>query len=169
MCDASYTYWLFLIYIRAIRSFILCLRAIRAIRSSILCFRAIREIRSFVSLVFCLGGVVTSKTLTFLQQNPWNKGEKHVLWAGLQLTGNQNVIKRESKRGLLRVQKGVSKGLKGHLLEAKRALIRMELTPFYFSRFEFPLQYRGTKEDRRIKNKDYVFYCHKQLINSSTC
>ena len=65
MCDASYTYWLFLIYIRAIRSFILCLRAIRVIRSSILCLRAIREIRSFVSLVFCLGGVVTSKTLTF--------------------------------------------------------------------------------------------------------
>ena len=54
MCDASYTYWLFLIYIRVIRSFILCLRAIR-------------EIRSIVSLVFCLGGVVTSKTLTFLQ------------------------------------------------------------------------------------------------------
>ena len=43
MCDASYTYWLFLIYIRAIRS-------------SILCLRAIREIRCFVSLVFCLGG-----------------------------------------------------------------------------------------------------------------
>ena len=57
MCDASYTYLLFLIYIRVIRS-------------SILCLRAIREIRSFVSLVFCLGGVVTSKTLTFLQQNP---------------------------------------------------------------------------------------------------
>ena len=56
MCDASYTYWLFLIYIRAIRSFILCLRAIRVIRSSILCLRAIRAIRSFVSLVFCLGG-----------------------------------------------------------------------------------------------------------------
>jgi len=55
MCDASYTYWLFLIYIRAIRSFILCLRAIRVIRSSILCLRAIREIRSIVSLVFCLG------------------------------------------------------------------------------------------------------------------
>ena len=51
----------------------------------------------------------------------------------------------------------------------KRALIRMELTPSYFSRFEFPLQCRGTKEDRRIKNKDYVFYCHKQLINLSTC
>ena len=53
MCDASYTYWLFLIYIRVIRSSILCLRAIRAIRSSILCLRAIRAIRSFVSLVFC--------------------------------------------------------------------------------------------------------------------
>ena len=52
MCDASYTYWLFLIYIRVIRS-------------SILCLRAIREIRSIVSLVFCLGGVAISKTLTF--------------------------------------------------------------------------------------------------------
>ena len=52
MCDALHTYWLFLIYIRVIRSSILCLRAIRAIRS-------------FVSLVFCWGGVVTSKTLTF--------------------------------------------------------------------------------------------------------
>ena len=56
MCDASYTYLLFLIYIRAIRSFILCLRAIRVIRSSILCLRAIRAIRSFVPLVFCWGG-----------------------------------------------------------------------------------------------------------------
>lgn len=81
----------------------------------------------------------------------------------------QIVIEVWFKRCLLRVQKGVSKGLKGHLLQAKRALIRMELMPSYFSRFEFPLQYIGTKEDRRIKNKDYVFYCHKQLINSSTC
>ena len=81
----------------------------------------------------------------------------------------QIVIEVWFKRCLLRVQKGVSKGLKGHLLQAKRALIRMELTPSYFSRFEFPLQYRGTKEDRRIKNKDYVFYCHKQLVHSSTC
>ena len=55
------------------------------------------------------------------------------------------------KRCLLRFQKGVSKGLKGHLLKAKRALIRMELTTSYFSRFEFPLQYRGTKEDRMTK------------------
>ena len=81
----------------------------------------------------------------------------------------QIVIEVWFKRCLVRLQKGVSKGLKGHLLQAKRALIRMELTPYYFSRFEFPLQYRGTKEDRRIKNKDYVFYCHKQLVHSSTC
>ena len=52
------------------------------------------------------------------------------------------------KRCLLGLQKGVSKGLKGHLLQAKRALIRMELTPFYFSAFEFLLQYRVTEEDR---------------------
>ena len=52
------------------------------------------------------------------------------------------------KRCLVRLQKGVSKGLKGHLLQAKRALIRMELTPFYFSAFEFLLQYRVTEEDR---------------------
>ena len=80
----------------------------------------------------------------------------------------QIVIEVWFKRCLLRVQKGVSKGLKGHLLQAKRALIRMELTPSYFSRFEFPLQYRMEEEDRRIKNKDYLFYCHKQLINLLT-
>ena len=34
------------------------------------------------------------------------------------------------KRCLVSLQKGVSKDLKGHLLQAKRALIRMELTPF---------------------------------------
>ena len=48
MCDASYTYLLFLIYIRVIRS-------------SILCLRAIREIRSFVPLVFCWGGELHQK------------------------------------------------------------------------------------------------------------
>ena len=52
------------------------------------------------------------------------------------------------KRCLVRLQKGVSKGLKGHLLQAKRALIRMELTPFYFSAFDFYLQNRVTEEDR---------------------
>ena len=54
---------------------------------------------------------------------------------------------------LIKGSKGVSKGFKGHLLEAKKALIRMELTPSYFLRLEFPLQYRGTKEDRRIKKQ----------------
>ena len=44
------------------------------------------------------------------------------------------------KRCLVRLQKGVSKTSKGHLLQAKRALIRMELTPFYFSAFDFYLQ-----------------------------
>ena len=53
MCDASYTYRLFLIYIRVIRS-------------SILCLRAIREIRSIVSLVFCLGGRSYIKNLDIL-------------------------------------------------------------------------------------------------------
>ena len=47
------------------------------------------------------------------------------------------------KRCLVRLQKGVSKTSKGHLLQAKRALIRMELTPFYFSAFDFYLQYGG--------------------------
>ena len=56
-------------------------------------------------------------------------------------------------RCLLRSEKGVIKVLKGHLLQAKRALIRMELTPSYFSRFEFPLQYRGAKEDRMTKRQ----------------
>ncbi len=53
MCDALHTYWLFLIYIRVIRSSILCLRAIRAIRS-------------FVPLVFCFGGGSCIKNLDIL-------------------------------------------------------------------------------------------------------
>ena len=47
------------------------------------------------------------------------------------------------KRCLVRLEKGVSKTSKGHLLQAKRALIRMELTPFLFLRFDFYLQYGG--------------------------
>jgi|GEM_PF-520579 len=53
MCDALHTYWLFLIYIRVIRSSILCLRAIRAIRS-------------FVPLVFCFWGGSCIKNLDIL-------------------------------------------------------------------------------------------------------
>ena len=47
------------------------------------------------------------------------------------------------KRCLIGLQKGVSKTSKEHLLQAKRALIRMELTPFLFLRFDFYLQYGG--------------------------
>lgn len=57
MCDALYTYWLFLIYIRVIRS-------------SILCLRAIREIRSFVSLVFCWGGSCIKNLDIFFNKIP---------------------------------------------------------------------------------------------------
>ena len=54
----------------------------------------------------------------------------------------QTVAKVDFKRCLIRLQKGVSKGLKGHLLQAKRALIESQLTPFYFSVFDFSLQNR---------------------------
>ena len=37
--------------------------------------------------------------------------------AGLQSTGNQLVIKQQNKRCLIGFQKGVSKTLKGHLLQ----------------------------------------------------
>ena len=47
------------------------------------------------------------------------------------------------ERCLIGLQKGVSKGAKGHLLQAKRALIGSQLTPFLFLRFDFYLQYGG--------------------------
>ena len=47
------------------------------------------------------------------------------------------------KSCLLRLQKGVSKSSKGHLLQAKRALIGSQLTPLLFLRFDFYLQYGG--------------------------
>ena len=55
----------------------------------------------------------------------------------------QVVVEVVSKRCLIRLQKGVSKGLKEHLLQAKRALIESQLTPFLFSVFEFYLHYIG--------------------------
>ena len=54
----------------------------------------------------------------------------------------QIVIEVWFKRCLVRLQKGVSKSSKGHLLQAKRALIESQLTPFYFSDFDFSLQNR---------------------------
>ena len=53
---------------------------------------------------------------------------------------NQVLAKMVFKRRLIRFQKGVSKGLKEHLLKAKRALIENQLTLFYFPILEFYLQ-----------------------------
>ncbi len=46
----------------------------------------------------------------------------------MQQTVNQFVTKLLTKRCLIGLQKGVSKGLKGHLLQAKRALIGSQLS-----------------------------------------
>ena len=46
----------------------------------------------------------------------------------LQLIRYKGVTKLLFKRCLIGLQKGVSKGLKGHLLQAKRALIRIQLS-----------------------------------------
>ena len=58
----------------------------------------------------------------------------------MQQTVNQLVTKAIQKRCLIGLQKGVSKGLKGHLLKAKRALIERQFTPFWISILEFYLQ-----------------------------
>ena len=58
-----------------------------------------------------------------------------------------------SKRCLIVLQKGVSKGLKGHLLQAKRALIESQLTPFSFSVFDFYLHYI-----RSHRSKTLLYY-----------
>ena len=55
----------------------------------------------------------------------------------------QVVVEVVSKRCLIKIRKGVSKGLKGHLLQAKRALIESQLTPFLFLNLEFYLHYIG--------------------------
>ena len=66
----------------------------------------------------------------------------------MQQSGIQLVTKTTQKRCLIGPQKGVSKGRKGHLLQAKRALIESLLTPFWFSVLELSLQDRRTKRDR---------------------
>ena len=60
--------------------------------------------------------------------------------ARLQPAGNQSVIKLQHKRCLIVLQKGVNKSLKGHLLQAKRALIQSQFMPFRFVVSEFSLQ-----------------------------
>ena len=71
----------------------------------------------------------------------------------MQQAGNQLVTKAIKKRCLIGLQKGVSKGLKGHLLKAKRALIERQLMPFWFSILEFSLQDGRTEEDRRTEGQ----------------
>ena len=76
------------------------------------------------------------KTLHFLKQITLKSIQKPTSRATLQPTVNQMVINPQSKRGLIGLQKGVSKTSKGHLLQGKRALIRMELTmPKFTSHF----------------------------------
>ena len=66
------------------------------------------------------------------------------------------------KRCLLGLQKGVSKGLKGHLLHAKRALIESQLTPFLFSRFEVSLQ------NGAILIRENLLFTLNQLVRTTT-
>ena len=69
-----------------------------------------------------------------------------------------------SKRCLIGLQKGVSKGLKEHLLQAKRALIGSQLTPFLFSVFDFYLHYIHLHRSRTLLYYDsfdsFVTYLH---------
>ena len=66
------------------------------------------------------------------------------------------------KRRLIRFQKGVSKGLKEHLLKAKRALIENQLTLFYFPILEFYLQ---NKRKNGITKPIWVKSPRKGLFN----
>ena len=52
----------------------------------------------------------------------------------------QIVVRVNFERCLSGLQRGVSKTSRGHLLQAKRALIGFQLTPFLFLRFDFYLQ-----------------------------
>ena len=70
----------------------------------------------------------------------------------MQQTVNQLVTKAQSKRCLIGLQKGVNKGRKGHLLQAKRALIERQFTPLRFSMLELYLQDRRRQNDKKRQN-----------------
>ncbi|ERJ75618.1 hypothetical protein HMPREF9148_01795 [Prevotella sp. F0091] len=57
------------------------------------------------------------------------------------------------KRALVRLQKGVSKRLKGHLLQARRASLRSQMSIFRFLRPEFSLQRRMVNENGKERKK----------------
>ena len=85
-----------------------------------------------VLMLLCLSIILSflaSNSLTCLLAFPHPEKTLHSL---KQITLKS--IQKTSSRATL--QKGVSKRLKGHLLQAKRALIRMELTPFWFLAYE---------------------------------
>ena len=63
------------------------------------------------------------KSLHNFKENIYKLRQKHVQKVSLQLKENQLVIKYCKKRCLIRLQKGVNKGLKGHLLHVNWALI----------------------------------------------
>ena len=106
----------------------------------LLCLSIILSFLASNSLTCLLAFPHPEKTLHSLKQITLKSIQKPTSRATLQPTENQIVIKPISKRCFIGLQKGVSKRLKGHLLQGKRALIRMELTPFDFSIHEFNLQ-----------------------------
>ena len=82
----------------------------------------------------------------------------------MQSTENQPVINLQHKRCLIGLQKGVSKGLKGHLLQAKRALIRMQLSlnknrvdEKYLQRGLLTVELLTSKISKKPTLKDTVF------------
>lgn len=67
------------------------------------------------------------------------KAVKNSIFIAFAIHSLSAYYKHASKRALTRGLKGVNKVLKGHLLEGKRALIEIQLTPSYFLIFEFSL------------------------------
>ena len=71
------------------------------------------------------------------------------------------------KRCLIGLQKGVSKGLKGHLLEAKRAWIESQFMLFLFLIFDFYLQYGGGEKEKGEYDIRQRSKCRRYCLNSS--
>ena len=82
----------------------------------------------------------------------------------LQLIRYKGVTKLLFKRCLIGLQKGVSKGLKEHLLQAQRALIRMQLSlnknrvdEKYLQRGLITVELLTSKNSKKPTLKDTVF------------
>ena len=70
------------------------------------------------------------------------------------------------KRCLIGLQKGVNKGSKGHLLEAKRAWIESQFMLFLFLRFDFYLQYAGGEKEEGEYDIRQRSKCKRYCLNS---